>query len=107
MMLILRNVRNGSFVTGASPAKSIMPPKADLRVLEYDEIRMNRHCEERQRRSNPLCPRVEMDCFASLAMTIQTYYGVTGVVAARLLAVSETSGRRQAVFAAAFDLVAP
>jgi hypothetical protein len=33
--------------------------------------RLNRHCEERQRRSNPFFLRNAMDCFASLAMTIQ------------------------------------
>src|ERR1700694_3941039 len=33
-------------------------------------LSINRHCEERQRRSNPAC-FVAMDCFASLAMTMQ------------------------------------
>jgi hypothetical protein len=32
-----------------------------------------RHCEEHQRRSNPFCARGTMDCFASLAMTIQPH----------------------------------
>ena len=37
------------------------------------DLRPGRHCEERQRRSNPFCPRGEMDCFAPLAMTIQLH----------------------------------
>ena len=48
-----------------------------IRLLEHDELRfghrLGRHCEERQRRSNPYCPRGVVDCFASLAMTIQSH----------------------------------
>ena len=43
--------------------------------LKRDEMRfdhqLSRHCEERQRRSNPFFLCDAMDCFASLAMTIQ------------------------------------
>jgi hypothetical protein len=38
--------------------------------------RLGRHCEERQRRSNPFCLRGAVDCFASLAMTIQPHRSV-------------------------------
>ena len=35
--------------------------------IRFDH-RLSRHCEERQRRSNPFWPRGAMDCFAPLAM---------------------------------------
>ena len=57
--------------------RNFQSPSSRRSRLAHDDLRsyrqLGRHCEERQRRSNPFCPPGTMDCFASLAMTIQTH----------------------------------
>ncbi|RXH01847.1 hypothetical protein EAS61_05200 [Bradyrhizobium zhanjiangense] len=50
------------------------PPPPDFRLS-------SRHCEEPLRRSNPESLRgTSLDCFASLAMTMESYQPSTGSV---------------------------
>ena len=65
----------GCSVHPAFPAPSPQERTTNLQKLGRNaprdrEVLFQRHCEERQRRSNPPSIERKMDCFASLAMTV-------------------------------------